>query len=257
MQFSPEILSYIIFVALDCFFFSCVWKLYIWLKKHAMGDCSFTCNNFSPHHPLRDVFPFVISSYILWVCFFPWLLLILMADSHISVRLSVKCSCRHVFSRHTFYIYIDIIIYKQACAHIYTLSRLFQYVLLGPVPNELQLIFDVFSVWQVVSRLTRGKYSLMFEDCLLISELCRWTLSTQVVNLLCSPSWCWFFPYGRWHQDLFFEESVNEMYCWLSGMWETFWSTLCFISAEMLAGWQERLEDGDFSHGVLRVLEVY
>lgn len=103
------------------------------------------------------------------------------------ILLSVKCSCRHAF------LYIDIIyIYVYRHTHIYTpFLDFFSVCTLSPVPNELQLSFDVFSVWQVVSKLTLGKHLLMFEDDLLISELCWWLRSALVVNLLCSGSSWW------------------------------------------------------------------
>lgn len=100
-------------------------------------------------------------------------------------------------------------LYIYRHVHIHTFSRLCQCVL-SPVPDELQLSFDVVSVWQAVSSLALGKYLLMLEDYLLIPELCWWMVSALVANLLCYRSSCWFFLYGGCQQDPLLEEGGNR-----------------------------------------------
>lgn len=206
-----------------------------------MTVCIFTVTSFTHRRPPRDVFLccnflmlglggfFYLTSLDFNGCLSP-----LFQSGSVIYRMQLQVC---------FYISI-LFIYIQARTHTHTLSRLWQCGL-SPVPDELQPSFDVVSVWQAVSSLALGKYLLMLEDYLLISELCWWMVSALVANLRFYRSLCWFFPYGGCQQDPLLEEGGNGgvLLDWQNG--RNFLEHFRVYFSWNIPDWQERSKDLD------------
>lgn len=176
------------------------------------------------------------------------------------ILLSVKCSCRHVFSGHAF-LYIDIIyIYTGTHTHMHTpfldVFNMYSKSCSKWIGVELWCFLSLTSSQQTCTRKIFVDVWRLFADIWAVLMDCEQRPGCEFALLWVLVL---IFSYGRWHEDPFSDKSGNEdvLSDWQNVRKELFRALCGLFQLEYtrMAREVERLRL--VSHGVLHVPDMY